>query len=54
MKLVNIKEKNLIVHFFATMPGTQIPDEPEIIGGYIMHQLIPGGVTQAAHLVAVL
>jgi hypothetical protein len=28
MKLLNIKEKNLIVHFIATNPGTQIPDEP--------------------------
>ena len=28
MKMANIKEENLIVHFIATYPGTRDPDEP--------------------------
>jgi hypothetical protein len=28
-KIANIKEENLIVHFMATQPGTQNPDEPQ-------------------------
>jgi hypothetical protein len=28
MKIANIKEENLIVHFIATHPGTQDPEEP--------------------------
>ncbi|MBU4567237.1 MAG: hypothetical protein KMY53_13005 [Desulfarculus sp.] len=31
MKIANIKEENLIVHFIATHPGTQDPDEPKFL-----------------------
>jgi len=31
MKIANIKEENLIVHFIATHPGTLNPDEPFLL-----------------------